>query len=191
MRDFLARGSSRFLMAITCWHLGTAFIALLQACRIQHLSRFANEDMDVLGIAVKELQKMWASANVVAQGFDRLRKPGQDGAGTIHQNHLGSTNTGLVNHGIHSPTANNIPHHPTLPDDDTFDWMRFFPFVSKFTNGITESLISGKEQGTATRGFPSPNNELFYDTLLAQYQDLFDPLTDYAFSFPDMSFSAP
>ena len=191
MRDFLARGSSRFLMAITCWHLGTAFIALLQACRIQHLSRFANEDMDVLGIAVKELQKMWASANVVAQGFDRLRKPGQNGAGTIHQNHLGSTNTGLVNHGIHSPTVSNIPQQSTLPDDDTFDWMRFFPFVSKFTNGITESLISGKEQGTATRGFPSPNNELFYDTLLAQYQDLFDPLTDYAFSFPDMSFSAP
>lgn len=191
MKDLLARGSSRFLMAITCWHLGTAFIALLQACRIQHLNRFANEDMDVLGIAVKELQKMWASANVVAQGFDRLRKPGQDGVSVMNQHHLEPTTSGLASHNMHSPLGNNIPHQTTLADEDTFDWMRFFPFVSKHTNGITECLISGKEQGTATRGFPSPNNELFYDTLLAQYQDLFDPLTDYTFAFPDMSFDAP
>lgn len=188
LRDILARGNSRFLMAITCWHVATAFIALLQACRIQHLSRSANEDLDVLGIAVKELQKMWASANVVAQGFERLRKSdpstisgpphgdlrGSDGASTIP----------LRNHNV-----SNMPSEINSQGEENFDWMRFFPFVSKSTGGIAESLISGRELGTATRGFPSPDNEVFHDTLLAQYQDLFDPLfTDYNFGFAHIGF---
>lgn len=185
LRDILARGNSRFLMAITCWHVGTAFIALLQACRIQHLSKFANEDLDILAIAAKELQKMWASANVIAQGFDRLRRA------DVRCN---SPQTGTQLDGM---TINEVPDGLTnrvstttgvdIDEYDDFDWMRFFPFVSKSTNGIAESLVTGREQGTATRGFPSPDNELFHDTLLAQYQDLFDPFTDYALGFPDFT----
>lgn len=186
LRDILARGNSRFLMAITCWHVGTAFIALLQACRIHHLSKFANEDLDILAIAAKELQKMWASANVIAQGFDRLRKSDS------------SNNFSYASNQLDDITMNNMPNAATsrnsatagvgIDEDDDFDWTRFFPFVSKSTNGIAESLVTGREQGTATRGFPSPNNELFHDTLLAQYQDLFDPFTDYALGFPDFTF---
>jgi len=182
LRDILARGNSRFLMAITCWHIGTAFIALLQACRIQHLSRSANEDLDILAIAVRELQKMWASANVIAQGFERLRKPEHP---AIH-----NLNSNSASNGLHAQTQslNNLPNGIGSTSDDDFDWMRFFPFVSKSTGGIAESLISGRELGTATRGFPSPDNELFHDTLLAQYQDLFDPFTDYTLGFSDMMF---
>lgn len=180
LRDVLARGNSRFLMAITCWHVGTAFIALLQACRISHLNKFANEDLDILAIAAKELQKMWASANVIVQGFDRLRNAdpnsSQFGGTTANNNSNGATNS--------SSTSTDI----NINDDDDFDWMRFFPFASRSTNGIAESLVIGREQGTATKGFPSPNNELFHDTLLAQYQDLFDPFTDYAMGFPDFTF---
>ncbi|KAJ4338510.1 hypothetical protein N0V87_003839 [Didymella glomerata] len=186
LRDILARGNSRFLMAITCWHTGTAFIALLQACRIQHLSKFANEDLDILVIAAKELQKMWASANVIAQGFDRLRKSDP----TSTSSHTGIQLGGMIisshaNGSMHRDTGSNSV---SIDEDESFDWLRFFPFVSKSTNGIAESLVTGREQGTATKGFPSPNNELFHDTLLAQYQDLFDPFTDYALGFPDFTF---
>ncbi|KAF2854208.1 hypothetical protein T440DRAFT_442756 [Plenodomus tracheiphilus IPT5] len=190
LRDILARGNSRFLMAITCWHVGTAFIALLQACRIPHLSRSANEDLDILSIAVRELQKMWASANVIAQGFERLRKA--QSATNVSQQFV--TSAGMHNaldaDFPQSPGLNNLTNstHANLEDD--FDWMRFFPFVSKSTGGIAESLLSGRELGTATRGFPSPNNELFHGTLLAQYQDLFDPFTDYSLGFSDMIFDA-
>jgi hypothetical protein len=181
LRDILARGNSRFLMANTCWHVGTAFIALLQACRIQHLSKSANEDLDIIAIAAKELQKMWASANVIVQGFDRLRHAdstsNQLGATPVHSSLYGTTN--------HNSTTTGIGSN----DDDDFDWMRFFPFASKSTNGIAESLVTGRELGTATRGFPSPNNELFHDTLLAQYQDLFDPFTDYALGSPEFTFN--
>ena len=186
LRDILARGNSRFLMAITCWHTGTAFIALLQACRIQHLSKFANEDLDILAIAAKELQKMWASANVIAQGFDRLRKSDPTTSSSQATTQLdGMIMPSHSNGSIHrEPGSNGI----SIDEDESFDWMRFFPFVSKFTNGIAERLVTGREQGTATKGFPSPNNELFHDTLLTQYQDLFDPFTDYALGFPDFTF---
>lgn len=188
LRDILARGNSRFLMAITCWHTGTAFIALLQACRIQHLTKSANEDLDILAIAVGELQKMWASANVVAQGFERLRKRGAAVALGAHpsENERSIETSASQHHSLRD--LGTFPNEHSHHTDDDFDWMRFFPFVSKATGGIADSLISGRELGTATRGFPSPDNELFHDTLLAQYQDLFDPFTDYTLGFPDMMF---
>lgn len=177
LRDILARGNTRFLMAITCWHVGTAFIALLQARQIQHLSAYANDDIEILNHAIKQLQQMWASANIIGQGIDRLRVP-ETAPGESAQ--PSNTTSERLRTSLGSGISNDID-----PADDDFDWMRFFPFVTKSTNGIAESLISGKEQGTATRGFPSPNNEIFHDTLLAQYQDLFDPFTDYALAFPD------
>lgn len=190
LRDILARGNSRFLMAITCWHVGTAFIALLQACRIPHLQQAANEDLDILAIAAGELQKMWASANVIVQGFHRLRKAQSDST-TLHNGH--------IDRAQHNSNANPVlgfqpngtvaigPHLDSFESD--FDWMRFFPFVSKSTGGIAEQLVSGRELGTATRGFPSPNNEVFHGTLLAQFQDLFDPFTDYSMGLSvDMEF---
>lgn len=193
LKDILGRGNSRFLMAITCWHVGTASIALLQACRIQHLAKFANDDLDILSHTVKQLQQMWASANVVAQGFDRLRKPGVDpasaGNGSAEHRH----NSRFVpppDINVHGQRNELLSQHLDGEEED-FDWLRFFPFVSKSTSGIAESLLSGREQGTATRGFPSPNNELFHDTLLAQYQDLFDPFTDYTFGFPDLMATNP
>lgn len=160
-------------MAITCWHVGTAFIMLLQASRIHHLRKFANEDLDILVIAAKELQKMWASANVIVQGFDRIRN--QD---TLIS--ASNTCTQLVNTVLGNTTdcssRGSSATDITANEGDDFDWMRFFPFVSKSTNGIAESLVNGRERGTATRNFLSSNNGMSHDTMLAQYQDLFFPL---------------
>lgn len=186
LRDILARGDSRFLMAITCWHVGTAFIALLQACRIPHLSKSANEDLDVLSIVVKELQKMWASANVIANGFDRLRKPqAVTGANFTEADQNPSS------HAVLSRTRFGYAQSDAMNPANSFDWVRFFPFVSKSTGGIADSLLSGHELGIATRGFPSPDNELFHEALSAQFHDLFDPFTDYNLGFSDMNFDAP
>lgn len=129
---------------------------------------------------------MWASANVIAQGFDRLRKSDtvnnlSNSGNQLNGLAMNQAPTGPIDRG----SATEVIH---IEEADDFDWMRFFPFVSKSTNGIAESLVTGREQGTATRGFPSPNNELFHDTLLAQYQDLFDPFTDYTLGFPDFTF---
>ncbi|KAH9859946.1 hypothetical protein IAQ61_011729 [Plenodomus lingam] len=189
LRDILARGNSRFLMAITCWHVGTAFIALLQASRIPHLSKSANEDLDVLTITIKELQKMWASALVVAQGLKRLRNAQPAANFGSHHAHSADKLNNLNGNFVQSPEISNLANGTNTHFDDEFDWMRFFPFVSKSTGGIADSLLSRRELGTASRDFPSPNNELFHGNLLAQYQDLFNPFTDYTFNFSDMIFS--
>ena len=58
-KDILARGETRFLMAITCWYTGTAFIALQQPCRSQDLTASATEDLDILSLMIDQLRKMW------------------------------------------------------------------------------------------------------------------------------------
>ncbi|KAJ9634500.1 hypothetical protein H2199_008957 [Coniosporium tulheliwenetii] len=151
-----------------------------------------------------QLQNMWASANVIAQGFDRLRQPttalptanpARPGSSATHLSPIASAHDHFsaiaqppVSSRIDPGLTGNSPN--ILPDDCDFNWVRFFPFVSKSTNEIAENLVSGKEHGTATRGFPSPNNELFHDILLAQYQDLFDPFTGYTLNLLDITFNA-
>jgi hypothetical protein len=172
-------------MAITCWYSGTAFIALLQACHVDHLSKDANKDLDTLMQTVKQLQTMWASANVLVDGFDRLRNQSNCNTDVVTSgyksriptndhpispnNNMGSSNTPkILSAQVDRPGMG-------MPDENDFDWMEFFPFVTNFTSGIAEKLLSEQANGSATRGFPSPNNELFHENIMMQYQDLFDP----------------
>ncbi|OBT65225.1 hypothetical protein VE03_04789 [Pseudogymnoascus sp. 23342-1-I1] len=185
LRDILSRGSARFLMAITCWYSGTAFIALLQACHVDHLSKDANNDLDILVQTVKQLQTMWASANVLVDGFDRLRNQSNTTttlATTVFKPRMSTNEHPLSpNDDLGSPIAPRISSAQVdklgmgMPDEDNFDWMAFFPFVTSSTNGIAEKLLSERANGSATRGFPSPSNELFHENIMMQYQDLFDP----------------
>jgi hypothetical protein len=185
LKDILSRGNTRFLMAISCWYAGTAFIALLQACRIEHLSKDAHEGLDILVRAMDQLQQMWATANVIRQGFNRLRQAAQ-----AHNKPLSrpepakaAPGPGILDHpGVHLPPAMSN----TLEPQEDFDWTELFPFVTRDTNSIADCLLGDREQGTATRGFPSPENMLFQDTLMTQYHELLDPLNDYSMSFPDM-----
>ncbi|KFY06538.1 hypothetical protein V492_07978 [Pseudogymnoascus sp. VKM F-4246] len=185
LRDILSRGSARFLMAITCWYSGTAFIALLQACHVDHLSMDANRDLDILVQTVKQLQTMWASANVLVDGFNRLRSQSNTttaSATAAFKSRMPTNGHPLSpNNNLSSPSVSRILSTQVdklgmgIPDEDNFDWMDFFPFVTSSTNGIAEKLLSERANGSATRGFPSPSNELFHENIMMQYQDLFDP----------------
>lgn len=132
---------------------------------------------------------MWASALVVAQGLKRLRNAQPAANFGSHHAHSADKLNNLNGNFVQSPEISNLANGTNTHFDDEFDWMRFFPFVSKSTGGIADSLLSRRELGTASRDFPSPNNELFHGNLLAQYQDLFNPFTDYTFNFSDMIFS--
>lgn len=76
-------------MPITCWYSGTAFIALLQACRIREIAAEAEEGLDVLTGMVEQLRGMWGSANVVREGFERLRRAHGYGHGHGHASDSG------------------------------------------------------------------------------------------------------
>lgn len=167
LRDILSRGDVRFLMAITCWYSGTAFVPLLQASRVDRFAQEAEEGLDVLTQTVAQLQTMWGTARIISQAFARLRK---------------SVDAASKGARVDSVTQS-VPLE--MPADD-LDWAALFPFVTRSTSRIAEGLLGDKEEGTATGGFPFQEDALFHETLLGQYNDLLDPsgLLD----FSDMTF---
>ncbi|VUC31711.1 unnamed protein product [Clonostachys rosea] len=174
LRDILSRGNARFLMAITCWYCGTAFIALLQASRIRQFSQEAEEGLDILNQAVGQLQHMWASANVIRQGFERLRAlprtmmhPGR--SRVSEHNGQNTSGRGASNTSI------------------DFDWSRLFPFVTRSTSRIADCLLADNEFGTTTTALPSPENAAFHEDLFNRYQDLLEPFVDYDFDFSSVN----
>lgn len=193
LSDILSRGNARFLMAITCWYCGTAFIPLVQARRVHQLAAEAEEGMDVLTHAVDQLQQMWASANVIRQGFDRLRQTRP----AVPQTHRqGTTAANLAS------SASATGHEAGTPDQlmglpprgsvepDHFDWTLLFPFVTRGTSRIAECLINDKEFGTRTTALPSPDNALLHDTVMHQYQDLLEAFTDCPLDIFDTTFDS-
>jgi len=171
LRDILTRGNARFLMAITCWYTGVAMIPLLQATRIKQFKEDALDGIGILVNTIEQLQKMWGSADVIRQGFDRLLKT---------MSHETAMDLGRREDMLKLSEA----YHVTA---DNFDWSALFPFVTKSTNAIAECLLKDKAQGAVTRGFASPTDMLFYDQLLNQYNGFIDPLTDYDFEFTNFA----
>lgn len=189
LRDILARGNSRFLMAITCWYTGTAFIPLLQASHFPHLSKDANECLDILERTIDQLHTMWASANVIRGGFQRLRNTSEETSERMAQ--LGkqpaeaqqlapatstSTSTGFAQVSDALLSTEGIDHRaPVAPveEGEEFDWTALFPFVTRETSSIADSILTGREHGVITRAFPSPENTLFHEALMTQFDDLF------------------
>ncbi|QPC72042.1 hypothetical protein HYE68_002794 [Fusarium pseudograminearum] len=168
LRDILSRGNARFLMAITCWYSGTAFIALLQASRIKQFSQEAEEGLDILDQAVGQLQQMWASANVIRQGFERLR----------------ALPRSMMHTGKGRATASNGSSDG--PSND-FDWKLLFPFVTRSTSRIADCLLADDEFGTTTTALPSPENAVFHEDLLNRYHDLLEPFVDHNFDFSNIN----
>lgn len=196
LRDILVRGNTRFLMAITCWYCGTAFIALLQGSRIPQFAKDAEEGLSILTSTVEQLQKMWPTANIIRQAFDRMRS---DLSTNVNAGDLnGLANPGLrstfvsehnadvgdTGYGATKATANQQPGATAEMD---IDWMELFPFVSNSTNHIAECLLRNRQSGDITRGLPSPANTFFYENIMHEYNDFLDPLlADYQLDFPDL-----
>jgi hypothetical protein len=184
LRDILSRGNVRFLMAITCWYTGTAFLALQQARSIEHLARDANEGIDVLARMAEQLQTMWASANVIRGGIERLRNASNVDAATAQRAPLlGGSNHEQQAHQHHESGFPGVDgpasvEAPVEEDFGEFDWTALFPFVTRDTSSIAYSLLKNKAEGHETRGFPSPTNFLSHESLLIQYDHLFDTTTD-------------
>ena len=204
LRDILSRGDTRFLLPITCWYAGTAYISLLQACRIEDISRDANEGLDVLTSAVEQLQRMWGSGDVVRQGFDRLRKShathvrssgGNDrhSSGDLEAGNTfprptpsdGTLGGGIGGTGSRPPTAiaqlrdQGISDRIPSGDEDEIEWPLLFPFVTRQTSRTARVLLPGSQPGIPPTRFPSPDNQLFHQTFIQDYQGFFDPFDPY------------
>ncbi|KAK2771856.1 hypothetical protein CKAH01_14190 [Colletotrichum kahawae] len=173
LRDILSRGNTRFLMAITCWYCGTAFIPLLQACRVRRLAHDANECLDILERAADQLQLMWGSASVIRQGFERLRSMANTPVRAGDTLDPPST----------TKHARNDAERLSRDEYDSFDWMALFPFATRDTGGIADCLLTGKEHGTAVGVCSSHDVVMFHETLTNQFGDLFESFMDYRLDF--------
>jgi hypothetical protein len=172
-------------MAITCWYCGTAFIALLQANRIEQFTKEAQDGLDVLDRAVEQLQNMWASANVIRGGFERLRRTysPENTTGTMHQFSGDYHGTSRDPNGKASVPLEAVNRQISHPADD-LDWHKLFPFVTPSTSRIAALLLTDKAHGTIQTPADSP----FPEGLWNQYQDMLQPFTDYTLDFSDPNF---
>lgn len=186
LRDILSRGNTRFLMPITCWYSATAFTALLQARGIQQFSREAEEGLEVLDRTVRQLQTMWASANIIRQGFDRLRNTSSSQASNM-EHQLNSSARTFHRSTTEASWLQGSADHLVNHTHDDFDWTLLFPFVTPATNGIAEALLRDRTQGTST--IQTPVDPTFHENLLSQYQDLLEPFTEYSFDLSNPAFS--
>lgn len=172
LRAILARGNARFLMAITCWYCGTAFIALLQGSRISQFAKEAEDGMAILTSMVEQLQKMWPSANVIRQGFDRMKRNVPVDGSTALSSEQPS------NHRQWDSPSGEVGNFQSghSRDEDELDWTSLLPFATSSTGQIAECLLRNKKSGDATRGMPSPANTFFYENVMNEFHDFLDPL---------------
>ncbi|OAP63778.1 hypothetical protein AYL99_03005 [Fonsecaea erecta] len=70
--DFLARGSIAFLPGVAGWYVSIAILALLHARRIEPLRMAANEEIDILFLALREMSRLWHSSRMFLLGFEKL-----------------------------------------------------------------------------------------------------------------------
>ncbi|KAG8162820.1 hypothetical protein KVR01_007298 [Diaporthe batatas] len=193
LRDVLARGNTRFLMAITCWYCGTAFIALLQGSRIPQFAEDSEEGIAVLTSMVEQLQKMWPSANVIRKGFDRMRnekgapRPAQPRPPTIPPDSSGLAVGGVV------PGDPAVPPHATMTahQQDNSNGLSLLPFVTASTSKIAECLLNNQMSGNVTRGMPSPRNTSFYENAMHEFHGFLDPLLIMGAEGDYLDFSSP
>ncbi|KAL2785997.1 fungal-specific transcription factor domain-containing protein [Aspergillus keveii] len=174
-RDTLARGGTRFLMAITGWYCGMAFIALLQACRVDGLAAAANEDLDILTLAVDQLRTMWPTAEIFHAGFQRLRPSAAGAEALLSLSNSDPAQAGPA-HAVTGADPGNDPGPATVPDSvvnnplEGINWMEYFPFATAQTSGVAERLLVPHTDEIFFEDFPEN---------MVQFQDLFG---DYTFS---------
>lgn len=133
LKDILIRSGMRFLMPITCWYSGMAFIALLHASRSEHLRDNANADLEILHLAVKELKKMWGTANLFDKGFERLLAQ-RDASHTL-------AGDGPAGNGTHQPVHSDSRGAEDQAMSAEIDWMEYFPFLTPQTSAVAERVL--------------------------------------------------
>ena len=152
LKDILARGGTRYMMAISCWYTGTAFTALLQASRSDYLRSAASQDLEICTLAIDQLRKMWPTGNIMYSAFQRLRQ--QD---NLQGNHpLGLQSRGASNGAASFETG--------------IDWISYFPFASSQTSELAGKLLA--ERSHTAELFPE---DAFADATMYNFTDLLEP----------------
>jgi hypothetical protein len=147
-KDILARGDTRFLMAITSWHCGAAALALFSARKQASLQQATKADIEIIRLMSEHLGRMWGSASVVHQGIERLNAAAEqeERAGTLSQEMANGASFSAFD--LNGMTTDGSPDNFCAPEGQP-DWMEYFPFATSRTSGTVRKLLESKEQSDA------------------------------------------
>ncbi|PPJ49628.1 hypothetical protein CBER1_02195 [Cercospora berteroae] len=159
-RDILARGNTRFLMAITSWYCATAFLALLSARKQSHLTAAANIDIETIRAICGQLQEIWGFSAVIYQGIQRMMAFTE-----IHNPVDLSVN---VQSQISAPQLSGTGS-TTDSQNDTSSWKQYFPFATAKTSEVLRIMLENGEQ-TALESLEA---SLFSNDLVGDMFDMF------------------
>ncbi|KAH0846873.1 hypothetical protein FOPE_11629 [Fonsecaea pedrosoi] len=156
--DFLARGTLRFLQGVAGWSIAIAILALLHARRVECLKEHAEQHLEILFTALKEMANHWHSSKMFVAGFESLT-----GSDSFMSTAKGRPDT-------HPPPTRAEPDDCQLDylvEWDGVSYLDYFPGASAHTSAMFNILLK----------YDPPN--LFSDILVPndvsmQYQDLFD-----------------
>lgn len=139
-KDILAKGDMRFLMPITAWYCGVSFIALLAASRDPALQEAAKQDLEIVTLMCDQLRKMWASAQVIYAGFDRLRATAENESQlSAHQFAMVPANP------LYPDAVGPRSSADTFPVGSNLDWINYFPFATSETSRTVELLLEMRQ----------------------------------------------
>jgi hypothetical protein len=161
-KDFLARGSVRFLLTQATWTVALAILALVHARRIETLADCAEEDIRILRTALAQLAPYSYPGKMFHQGIERILR--------------------------HDRVAANAPSHAAFhedvdqrrsqpaasasPIDIDGQWTEFFPYLAPETSPLIASLLASHGTLSTFAGSNWPMdilpvlNEVFTDSYL-------------------------
>jgi hypothetical protein len=158
-------------MPITSWYSAVSFIALLSASQDPNLAEAANEDLEAVTLMCQELSKMWASADVICKGFNRLRD-------SVKKPHETAARPGTTVSPGRGQSSNPSPteHFYTT---GSLDWAMYFPFATAKTSKLTGILLASKDNDEFRM------DGLLPDSSLLDLHDWFTQLGESGFMLSD------
>lgn len=133
-----------------------AFIALLQASKTEHLRDGANADLEIVTLAVKQMKKMWGTAEVFDKGFERLHANDKS-LEDFPNRHLTNDRSPRALNSEEGVISNGI------------DWLDYFPFATSQTSLVAEKLLVKEDIDF----FPW---DIMADSTMLQFQGFFEGL---------------
>lgn len=144
-QDYLTRGTLRFLPGMAGWYISIAALALLHARQVDCLRAGANEQLDVLFLALKEMSKLWHSSRMFVVGFEKLlnglpapaARPSASSGGRPAAPSSGTEGGGAS--GGFPPSAALLTD---LTPEDGINYLDFFPGTSSETTPLFMTLLT-------------------------------------------------
>lgn len=151
-KDYLARGSVRFVMTQATWTIALAILSLLHARRIERLKSYAEDDMQTLHTALRQLAPFSYLGKMFYQGIQKILE--HEHVPMSFHAHVPADRRGNTPPERSGARRDLSPPSTSDPFTDVeVRWTDFFPYVTSQTSPLVAALLAGDD---ASLLFPEP-----------------------------------